>query len=169
MNSFFIPHLGTQIYAMAGMQTKVHLIANEPGDFFGISANYSGHGFSKMGFAVHATDRRRLPGLAAEGEGVADRAGRCRAAGAWRPTATTAKSTRSLTTRRCRAACSSRCSTNTRMDRTTKATKTASMIRQRPPSRSPCALRRQLMLGKLTLEAVPYHEPIIMGALAAPA
>ncbi|HEY9255057.1 MAG TPA: ubiquinol oxidase subunit II [Stenotrophomonas sp.] len=56
MNSFFIPHLGTQIYAMAGMQTKVHLIANEPGEYFGISANYSGHGFSKMGFAVHATD-----------------------------------------------------------------------------------------------------------------
>jgi len=56
MNSFFIPHLGTQIYAMAGMQTRVHLIANEPGEFFGISANYSGHGFSKMGFAVHATD-----------------------------------------------------------------------------------------------------------------
>jgi len=56
MNSFFIPHLGTQIYAMAGMQTQVHLIANETGELFGISANYSGHGFSKMGFAVHATD-----------------------------------------------------------------------------------------------------------------
>lgn len=30
MNSFFIPTLGSQIYAMAGMQTKLHLIANEP-------------------------------------------------------------------------------------------------------------------------------------------
>ncbi|QNH13505.1 ubiquinol oxidase subunit II [Xanthomonas sp. GW] len=57
MNSFFIPHLGTQIYAMAGMETKLHLIANEPGDYFGLSANYSGHGFSKMGFTAHATDR----------------------------------------------------------------------------------------------------------------
>ncbi|MFC6839816.1 ubiquinol oxidase subunit II [Xanthomonas theicola] len=57
MNSFFIPHLGTQIYAMAGMETKLHLIANEPGELFGLSANYSGHGFSKMGFAAHATDR----------------------------------------------------------------------------------------------------------------
>jgi cytochrome o ubiquinol oxidase subunit 2 len=55
MNSFFIPHLGTQIYAMAGMETKVHLIANEAGDFPGISANYSGHGFSKMNFIAHAT------------------------------------------------------------------------------------------------------------------
>ncbi len=57
MNSFFIPHLGTQIYAMAGMETKLHLIANEPGDYFGLSANYSGHGFSKMGFTAHATDQ----------------------------------------------------------------------------------------------------------------
>ncbi|QDI02674.1 ubiquinol oxidase subunit II [Xanthomonas cerealis pv. cerealis] len=57
MNSFFIPHLGTQIYAMAGMETKLHLIANEPGDYFGLSANYSGHGFSKMGFTAHATNR----------------------------------------------------------------------------------------------------------------
>jgi len=55
MNSFFIPQLGTQIYAMAGMETKLHLIANEPGEFFGISANYSGHGFSKMRFLAHAT------------------------------------------------------------------------------------------------------------------
>ncbi|MFV2800868.1 cytochrome o ubiquinol oxidase subunit II, partial [Escherichia coli] len=31
MNSFFIPRLGSQIYAMAGMQTRLHLIANEPG------------------------------------------------------------------------------------------------------------------------------------------
>lgn len=38
---------------MAGMQTKLHLIANETGTFRGISANYSGHGFSKMNFVVH--------------------------------------------------------------------------------------------------------------------
>ncbi|MBN6150915.1 ubiquinol oxidase subunit II [Xanthomonas sp. AmX2] len=57
MNSFFIPHLGTQIYAMAGMETKVHLIANEAGDYFGLSANYSGHGFSKMRFDARATDQ----------------------------------------------------------------------------------------------------------------
>lgn len=33
MNSFFIPQLGGQIYAMAGMQTQLHLIANEPGTY----------------------------------------------------------------------------------------------------------------------------------------
>ena len=54
MNSFFIPQLGGQVYAMAGMKTQLHLIANEPGQFYGMSANYSGHGFSKMKFQAHA-------------------------------------------------------------------------------------------------------------------
>lgn len=55
MNSFFIPTLGSQIYAMAGMQTKLHLIANEPGTFDGISSNFSGRGFSGMKFKAIAT------------------------------------------------------------------------------------------------------------------
>lgn len=55
MNTFFIPQLGGQIYAMAGMRTKLHLIANEPGQFRGMSGNYSGHGFSKMNFVATAT------------------------------------------------------------------------------------------------------------------
>lgn len=45
MTSFFIPALGGQIYAMAGMQTKLHLIANEIGQYRGIAANYNGRGF----------------------------------------------------------------------------------------------------------------------------
>ncbi|MGX9460273.1 ubiquinol oxidase subunit II [Shewanella sp. A14] len=55
MNSFFIPQLGSQIYSMAGMATKLHLIANEPGTFEGISANYSGAGFAGMKFNAIAT------------------------------------------------------------------------------------------------------------------
>jgi len=55
MNSFFIPRLGSQIYAMAGMQTKLHLIANEAGTYDGISSNYSGAGFSGMKFKAIAT------------------------------------------------------------------------------------------------------------------
>jgi len=57
MNSFFIPALGGQIYAMAGMQTKLHLIANEKGEFDGISANYSGEGFTGMKFTATATSQ----------------------------------------------------------------------------------------------------------------
>ena len=52
MTSFFIPALGGQIYAMAGMQTKLHLIANEIGQFRGIAANYNGPGFSDMHFGT---------------------------------------------------------------------------------------------------------------------
>lgn len=55
MNSFFIPRLGGQIYAMAGMQTKLHLIANEAGKYDGISGGYSGKGFSGMKFTAIAT------------------------------------------------------------------------------------------------------------------
>ncbi|TLX64898.1 ubiquinol oxidase subunit II [Stutzerimonas nosocomialis] len=54
MTSFFIPALGGQIYAMAGMQTQLHLIANEIGEYRGFAANYNGEGFSKMGFAARA-------------------------------------------------------------------------------------------------------------------
>ncbi|TVP15780.1 ubiquinol oxidase subunit II [Shewanella sp. KCT] len=58
MNSFFIPQLGSQIYSMAGMTTKLHLIANEPGTYKGISANYSGAGFTGMKFNAIATPTR---------------------------------------------------------------------------------------------------------------
>jgi len=54
MNSFWIPSLGGQIYAMTGMVTELNLIANEVGHFDGRSANYSGEGFTKMKFIAEA-------------------------------------------------------------------------------------------------------------------
>jgi cytochrome o ubiquinol oxidase subunit 2 len=54
MNSFFVPQLGTQIYTMPGMTTRVNLLADRPGDYPGLSANFSGNGFSDMRFLVHA-------------------------------------------------------------------------------------------------------------------
>jgi len=57
MNSFFIPQLGSQIYAMAGMQTQLHLIANSPGVYAGMSSAFSGPGFSDMHFDTVATSR----------------------------------------------------------------------------------------------------------------
>ncbi|MDM0016158.1 ubiquinol oxidase subunit II [Variovorax saccharolyticus] len=53
MNSFFIPALAGQIYAMPGMETKLNAVINKPGDFEGFSANYSGAGFSGMRFRFH--------------------------------------------------------------------------------------------------------------------
>lgn len=50
MNSFWIPELGGQIYAMSGMRSKLYLIANKEGTYRGVSANISGQGFSGMTF-----------------------------------------------------------------------------------------------------------------------
>lgn len=55
MNSFMIPRLGSQIYAMAGMDNDVYLIADEQGVYGGRSTHYSGAGFSEMIFDAHAT------------------------------------------------------------------------------------------------------------------
>ncbi len=60
MNSFWIPRLGGQIYAMPGMKTKLHLIANEPGEFRGVSANLSGEGFAGMTFIATAMDEAKF-------------------------------------------------------------------------------------------------------------
>lgn len=54
MNALWIPQLGGQIYAMAGMRTRLHLIADTPGIYDGGSANYSGPGFAEMTFKVKA-------------------------------------------------------------------------------------------------------------------
>ena len=57
MNSFYIPALAGQIYAMPGMETKLHAVINRPGEYEGFSANYSGDGFSHMRFAFHGLDQ----------------------------------------------------------------------------------------------------------------
>jgi cytochrome o ubiquinol oxidase subunit 2 len=54
MNSFFVPQLGTQIYTMGKMTTRLQLQADEPGSYEGRSFNFSGNGFSDMYFFVHA-------------------------------------------------------------------------------------------------------------------
>ncbi|MCF6765698.1 ubiquinol oxidase subunit II [Thiotrichales bacterium 19S3-7] len=57
MSSFIIPQLGGQIYAMAGMQTQLHLIADHPGIYRGFNANYTGKGFAGMHFNARATSK----------------------------------------------------------------------------------------------------------------
>jgi cytochrome o ubiquinol oxidase subunit 2 len=54
MNSFFVPQLGSQIYTMAGMTTRLHLQADHAGSYRGLSANFSGDGFADMRFTVDA-------------------------------------------------------------------------------------------------------------------
>jgi cytochrome o ubiquinol oxidase subunit 2 len=54
MNAFFVPQLGSQIYTMPGMTTRLNLLAERAGDYPGFSSNFSGEGFSDMRFLVHA-------------------------------------------------------------------------------------------------------------------
>jgi cytochrome o ubiquinol oxidase subunit 2 len=53
MNSFYIPAMAGQIYAMPGMETQLNSIINKAGKYDGFSANYSGAGFSDMRFKMH--------------------------------------------------------------------------------------------------------------------
>ena len=57
MNAFWIPSLGTQVYAMSGMSSKLSLNANEPGDYKGSSSNISGEGFADMAFVARASTK----------------------------------------------------------------------------------------------------------------
>jgi cytochrome o ubiquinol oxidase subunit 2 len=50
MNSFYIPALAGQVYAMPAMTTQLHAVINHAGTYDGFSANYSGAGFSDMHF-----------------------------------------------------------------------------------------------------------------------
>ncbi|HLZ64676.1 MAG TPA: ubiquinol oxidase subunit II [Aliidongia sp.] len=54
MNSFFVPQLGSQIYTMPGMVTRLQLEADNPGSYPGLSAQFSGDGFSDMRFILEA-------------------------------------------------------------------------------------------------------------------
>ncbi len=56
MSAFFIPQLGSQIYAMAGMRTRLHLVANQTGEYDGMNTLFNGAGFSDMHFAVHVVE-----------------------------------------------------------------------------------------------------------------
>lgn len=58
MTSFFIPRLGSQIYAMNGMQTRLHLVAAHPGTYRGLNTQFSGAGFSGMYFDTVATSQQ---------------------------------------------------------------------------------------------------------------
>ena len=60
MASFFIPQLGSQIYAMAGMQTRLHLLADKPGTYAGQNQQFTGSGFADMHFQANAVSREEF-------------------------------------------------------------------------------------------------------------
>jgi cytochrome o ubiquinol oxidase subunit 2 len=60
MNSFFVPQLGSQIYTMAGMITRLHLQADHAGTYRGFSAQFSGEGFADMHFDADAVTSEKF-------------------------------------------------------------------------------------------------------------
>jgi cytochrome o ubiquinol oxidase subunit 2 len=77
MNSFYIPALAGQIYAMPGMDTTLNAVINKPGEYEGFSANYSGAGFSHMRFKYHGVSAADFDSWVQEtkaGGGMLDRA-----------------------------------------------------------------------------------------------
>jgi cytochrome o ubiquinol oxidase subunit II len=66
MNSFWIPQLGGQIFAMPGMRTQLYLIAEQAGTYRGLSANLSGDGFANMYFSVPTWPRAKFDAWAAQ-------------------------------------------------------------------------------------------------------
>lgn len=69
MNSFWVPSLGSQVYAMSGMSTKLRLIADRTGEYRGSSANISGRGFADMNFIVKSRTKADFDAWAQEAKG----------------------------------------------------------------------------------------------------
>ncbi|MGK6356787.1 ubiquinol oxidase subunit II [Sphingomonas sp. DT-207] len=57
MNTFYAPTLAGMIYVMPAMRSTIHAVLNRPGEFHGMSANYSGAGFSDMRFKLYGVDQ----------------------------------------------------------------------------------------------------------------
>ena len=57
MNTFYAPSMAGMVYAMPGMQSSLHARLERPVNSFGLSANYSGAGFSDMRFALKGLDQ----------------------------------------------------------------------------------------------------------------
>lgn len=77
-NVFFVPQMGTMIYTMPRMTTRLNLQADRQGTFNGLSAHFSGDGFPGMQFQVQSLppDQFAMWAQGASGNGpVLDAAG----------------------------------------------------------------------------------------------
>jgi cytochrome o ubiquinol oxidase subunit II len=68
-NSFFVPQLGSMIYTMPRMTTRLNLKADRPGVYDGISSHFSGDGFSGMNFKVQAVPAEQFAAWAQNARG----------------------------------------------------------------------------------------------------
>jgi len=68
-NSFFVPQFGSMIYTMPRMTTQLHLQADRPGVYDGLSSHYSGEGFSGMRFKAHVVAPQQFAAWAERARG----------------------------------------------------------------------------------------------------
>ncbi len=69
LQSFMIPRLGGQMYAMPGMVSQLNLIATRAGEYRGLNTQFNGEGFARQKFIARAVSEARyrqlLAGMAA--------------------------------------------------------------------------------------------------------
>jgi cytochrome o ubiquinol oxidase subunit 2 len=68
-NVFFVPQMGTMIYTMPRMTTRLNLLADRQGVYEGRSAHFSGDGFPGMQFKVHAVPPQQFAAWAQSARG----------------------------------------------------------------------------------------------------
>jgi cytochrome o ubiquinol oxidase subunit 2 len=69
-NTFYVPALAGMIYAMPGMETRLHAVINAEGSFRGLSGHYSGSGFSRMTFGFKGVSASGFEDWLAEARGA---------------------------------------------------------------------------------------------------
>ena len=88
MNAFYVPTLAGMVYTMPSMETKLHAVINTPGVYRGISANYSGAGFSGMHFQFFGMKDADFAGWVARNQGAGGDLSRARYLDLVKPTQT---------------------------------------------------------------------------------
>lgn len=86
MNAFFVPQLGSMVYTMPAMQTRLHLIGHTPGTYAGMSSAYSGSGFSDMKFDARVVTAADFDQWLAQSRGTAVHLDQARLAELEKPT-----------------------------------------------------------------------------------
>lgn len=66
MNSFWVPELSGQIYAMTGMVTSLHVMADGPGEYVGRASEINGDGYASMIFVARSTSQADFEAWVAE-------------------------------------------------------------------------------------------------------
>ena len=156
LNVFFVPRLGSEIYAMNGMASQLNLRPTQPGVYPGLSAHFSGDGFSDMRFEVHAVP---LAGLHRLGRSGAQANGPELDSAAYRALLRQTRTSSRTPIAACRPDCSKpSCRRSCRQ--ATGRTAAGRMPRSR-------RRRRIDVFGKLTWQAIPFDQPIPLASSAA--